>query len=55
MGATSNTTSAQYLKAMNALVGTRFKIVYGYPGGNDVNLAVEKGDKLGTVIVDCAR
>jgi hypothetical protein len=47
MGATSNTTSAQYLKAMNALIGTRFKIVYGYPGGNEVNLAVEKGEVAG--------
>src|SRR5258706_7022735 len=42
MGATANTTSAQYLKAMNALAGTRFRIIYGYPGGNEVNLAVEK-------------
>jgi tripartite-type tricarboxylate transporter receptor subunit TctC len=47
MGATSNTTSAQYLKAMNALIGTRFKIVFGYPGGNEVNLAVEKGEVAG--------
>jgi tripartite-type tricarboxylate transporter receptor subunit TctC len=47
MGATSNTTSAQYLKAMNAFIGTRFKIVYGYPGGNEVNLAVEKGEVAG--------
>jgi tripartite-type tricarboxylate transporter receptor subunit TctC len=47
MGATSNTTSAQYLKAMNAFVGTRFKIVYGYPGGKEVNLAVEKGEVAG--------
>ena len=29
---------------MNALVGTKFKIVSGYPGGNDVNLAMEKGE-----------
>jgi tripartite-type tricarboxylate transporter receptor subunit TctC len=47
MGSTSNTMSAQYLKAMNALVGTRFKIVYGYPGGNEVNLAMEKGEVAG--------
>src|SRR5258705_9625076 len=47
MGATSNTTSVQYLKAMNAFIGTRFKIVYGYPGGNEVNLAVEKGEVAG--------
>ena len=42
MGATSDTTSAQYLRALNALVGTRFKIVQGYRGGNEVNLAMER-------------
>ena len=29
---------------MNALIGTRFKIILGYPGGNEVNLAMEKGE-----------
>ena len=29
---------------MNALPGTKFKIVTGYPGGNDVNLAMERGE-----------
>src|SRR5258706_7261144 len=47
MGATANTTSAQYLKAMNALTSTRFRIIYGYPGGNEVSLAVEKGEVSG--------
>lgn len=47
MGSTANTTSAQYLKAMNELVGTRFKIVFGYPGGSEVNLAMEKGEVAG--------
>ena len=37
-------TSYIYPAALNALVGTRFKIVAGYPGGNDVNLAMEKGE-----------
>jgi tripartite-type tricarboxylate transporter receptor subunit TctC len=44
MGATGGSTSSQYPKAMNALIGTRFKIVLGYPGGNDINLAMEKGE-----------
>jgi tripartite-type tricarboxylate transporter receptor subunit TctC len=44
MGATSDTTSTQYLRAMNALIGTRFKIIHGYPGGNEVNLAMENGE-----------
>ena len=29
---------------MNALVGTKFKVVTGYPGGNEVNLAMERGE-----------
>lgn len=47
MGATADTTSSQYLNAMNALVGTRFKVVYGYPGGNEINLAMESGEVAG--------
>jgi tripartite-type tricarboxylate transporter receptor subunit TctC len=38
------TSSYIYPSVMNALVGTKFKIVAGYPGGNDVNLAMEKGE-----------
>jgi tripartite-type tricarboxylate transporter receptor subunit TctC len=44
MGATGGSTSSQYPKAMNALLGTRFKIIIGYPGGNDINLAMERGE-----------
>ena len=33
-----------YPYALNQLVGTKFKIVTGYPGGNDVNLAMERGE-----------
>src|SRR5207344_873821 len=33
-----------YPHALNQLVGTKFKIVTGYPGGNDVNLAMERGE-----------
>ena len=43
-GATGGSTSSQYPKAMNALIGTKFKIILGYPGGNDVNLALERGE-----------
>jgi tripartite-type tricarboxylate transporter receptor subunit TctC len=43
-GATGGSTSSQYPKAMNALLGTRFKIITGYPGGNEINLALEKGE-----------
>jgi tripartite-type tricarboxylate transporter receptor subunit TctC len=33
-----------YPHALNTLVGTKFKIVTGYPGGNDINLAMERGE-----------
>ncbi|MEA2907741.1 MAG: hypothetical protein QOI12_5128 [Alphaproteobacteria bacterium] len=38
------TAGVYYPKIMNALFGTRFKIVMGYPNGNDVNLAMERGE-----------
>ena len=44
VGATGGSTSSQYPKAMNALLGTKFKIVVGYPGGNDIDLALERGE-----------
>jgi tripartite-type tricarboxylate transporter receptor subunit TctC len=44
MGATGGSTSSQYPKAMNALLGTKFRVILGYPGGNDVNLAMERGE-----------
>jgi tripartite-type tricarboxylate transporter receptor subunit TctC len=44
LGATGASTSSQYPKAMNALLGTKFKIIMGYPGTSDINLAMEKGE-----------
>ena len=44
VGATGGSTSSQYPRVMNALLGTKFKIVLGYPGGNDINLAMERGE-----------
>ena len=29
---------------LNEFIGTRFKIVTGYPGGNEINLAMERGE-----------
>jgi tripartite-type tricarboxylate transporter receptor subunit TctC len=43
----ANTTSEQYPKVMNAMLGTKFKIVNGYPGGNDATLAMERGEVAG--------
>jgi tripartite-type tricarboxylate transporter receptor subunit TctC len=36
--------SYYYPAALNVIVGTKFKIVTGYPGGNDMNLAMERGE-----------
>src|SRR5262249_11076022 len=33
-----------YPSMMNEYLGTRFKIVTGYPGGNQINLAMERGE-----------
>jgi tripartite-type tricarboxylate transporter receptor subunit TctC len=44
-GATGRGAITYMLPAMlNDILGTRFKIVTGYPGGNDVNLAMERGE-----------
>ena len=37
----------QFPKVANAVLGTKMKIVSGYPGGNDVVLAMERGETQG--------
>ena len=32
---------------LNAVLGTKMKVITGYPGGNDVNLAMERGEVAG--------
>jgi tripartite-type tricarboxylate transporter receptor subunit TctC len=39
--------SYQFPKIVNAVLGTKFKIVTGYPGGNDIDLAMERGEVEG--------
>ncbi len=43
----AGTESEQHVKLMNAVFGTKVKLVKGYPGGNDVNLAMERGEVQG--------
>ena len=43
------TASVYYPRSLNELVGTKFKIVTGYPGGNPVNLAMERGEVGGRI------
>ncbi len=44
VGATGANTSSQYPAVLNMVAGTKFKIILGYPGGADINLAMEKGE-----------
>ena len=36
-----------YPRALNELLGAKFKIVTGYPGGNEITLAMERGEAEG--------
>jgi len=36
-----------YLRALNALAGTRFKIIQGFPGGAETELAMQRGEVEG--------
>ena len=42
LGPSADTTV--YPRVMNGVLGTRVKIIHGYPGGNDIMLAVERGE-----------
>src|SRR6516165_4077253 len=37
----------QFPKVLNATIGTKFRIVTGYPGGNEIDLAMERGEVMG--------
>jgi tripartite-type tricarboxylate transporter receptor subunit TctC len=37
----------QYPALLNRMFGAKFKMVLGYPGGNDINLAMERGEVQG--------
>lgn len=43
----ANSGSAQYPQVLNTLIGTKFKIISGYPGGRDMDLAMERGEVHG--------
>lgn len=44
VGSTGSSTSLQYPTVMNAVLGTKFDIIVGYQGGNDINFAMETGE-----------
>jgi len=37
----------QFPRILNGVLGTKFKIISGYPGGNDVSLAMQRGEVKG--------
>lgn len=48
VGGTGDTAdTVQFPKILNAVLGTKFKIINGYPGGKDVVLAMERGEVQG--------
>jgi tripartite-type tricarboxylate transporter receptor subunit TctC len=46
-GTGPSTDTEHYPKMMNAVLGTKFRVVSGYPGGNEINLAMERGEVAG--------
>ena len=47
-GASPDTNTVIYLNVLNALAGTRFRIISGYPGTGELNVALERGEIEGT-------
>jgi tripartite-type tricarboxylate transporter receptor subunit TctC len=46
-GTSSSADTDQFPKIVNGVLGTKMRIVTGYPGGNDVGLAMERGEVQG--------
>ena len=47
LGATVGTRTFNQPRLFNELLGTKFKIVTGYPGGNELTIAMERGETEG--------
>src|SRR4051812_22191942 len=43
-GSSAAADTDQFAKLLNALFGTKLKVATGYPGGNEINLAIERGE-----------
>jgi tripartite-type tricarboxylate transporter receptor subunit TctC len=46
-GTSASADTDQFPKIVNGVLGARFKIVTGYPGGNEIGLAMERGEVQG--------
>ena len=47
LGANPGITGIYYARALNEMIGTKFRLVTGYPGGGQINLAMERGEVEG--------
>ncbi len=47
MGASGASSSSDYAWILNAVLGTKFKVVLGYQGSRQISLAIEKGEAQG--------
>ena len=46
-GTSSSADTDQFPKIVNGVLGTKMRVITGYPGGNDVGLAMERGEVQG--------
>jgi tripartite-type tricarboxylate transporter receptor subunit TctC len=46
-GTAASADTDQFPRILNGILGTKFRIITGYPGGNDVVLAMERGEVNG--------
>src|SRR5262249_40612693 len=46
-GTSTSSDTDQFARVLNGVLGTKMKIVSGYPGGNDIVLAMERGEVQG--------
>jgi tripartite-type tricarboxylate transporter receptor subunit TctC len=46
-GTSSSADTDQFPKIINGVLGTKMKVITGYPGGSDVGLAMERGEVQG--------
>ena len=46
-GTSSSADTDQFPKVVNGVLGTKMRVITGYPGANDVNLAMERGEVQG--------
>ena len=45
-GASTSSSTSDFPAILNAVIGTKFKMVLGYPGSREIGLAIDKGEVL---------